>query len=105
MSYKSPIEIIQTQMQTHVEDTIYQSVMKVGVTVDKDELLKALTYDRQQYQNGYADRDREIARCKDCVHRGKVEKCVLAAIAAEKGYPIFMLDNRGEWYCADGERK
>ena len=103
MSYKSPIEIIQTQMQTHVEDTIYQSVMKVGVTVDKDELLKAMAYDRQQYQKGYADRDREIVRCKDCVHRGKVEKCVLAAIAAEKGYPLFMLDNRGEWYCADGK--
>ena len=47
----------------------------------------------------------EIVRCKDCVHKGKVEKCVLAAIAAEKGYPLFMLDNRGEWFCADGERK
>ena len=47
----------------------------------------------------------EIVRCKDCVHRGKVEKCVLAAIAAEKSYPLFMLDNRGEWYCADAERK
>lgn len=47
----------------------------------------------------------EIVRCKDCVHRGKVEKCVLAAIAAEKGYPLFMLDNRGEWSCADGERR
>lgn len=47
----------------------------------------------------------EIIRCKDCVHRGKVEKCVLAAIAAEKDYPLFMLDNCGEWYCADGKRK
>lgn len=47
----------------------------------------------------------QVVRCKDCVHRGKVEKCVLAAIAAEKGYPLFMLDNRGEWFCADGERK
>ena len=47
----------------------------------------------------------DIVRCKDCVHRGKIEKCVLAAIAAEKDYPLFMLDNRGEWYCADGERK
>ena len=50
-------------------------------------------------------RQPEIVRCKDCVHRGKVEKCVLAAIAAEKNYPLFMLDNRGEWFCADGERK
>lgn len=46
-----------------------------------------------------------VVRCKDCLHRGKVEKCVLAAIAAEKDYPLFMLDNRGEWFCADGERK
>ena len=44
----------------------------------------------------------DIVRCKDCVHRGKVEKCVLAAIAAEKDFPLFMLDNHGEWYCADG---
>lgn len=44
-----------------------------------------------------------LVRCKDCVHRGNAEKCVLAAIAAEKDYPLFMLDNRGEWYCADGK--
>ena len=50
-------------------------------------------------------RQPEIVRCKDCVHRGKVEKCVLAAIAAEKNYPLFMLDNRGDWFCADGKRK
>lgn len=47
----------------------------------------------------------DIVRCKECVHRGIVEKCVLAAIAAEKNFPLFMLDNRGEWYCADGKRK
>lgn len=47
----------------------------------------------------------DLVRCKDCVHKGKVEKCVLAAIAAEKSYPLFMLDNRGEWFCADGERR
>ena len=43
----------------------------------------------------------EVVRCKDCIHRGKAEKCVLAAIAAEKDFPLFMLDNHGEWYCAD----
>lgn len=44
-----------------------------------------------------------VVRCKDCVHRGKSEKCVLAAISKEKDFPLFMLDNRGEWYCADRE--
>lgn len=47
----------------------------------------------------------ELVRCKDCVHKGKVEKCVLAAIAAEKGCPLFMLDNCGEWFCADGKKR
>jgi len=47
----------------------------------------------------------QIVRCKDCVHNGKVEKCVLAAIAAEKDYPLFMLNNCGEWFCADGKRR
>lgn len=46
---------------------------------------------------------KEIVRCKECIHNGKVEKCVLAAIAAEKNWPLFMLDNRGEWFCADGK--
>ena len=47
----------------------------------------------------------KIVRCKDCIHRGKSEKCVLAAISEEKDYPLFMLDDRGEWFCADGERR
>lgn len=46
-----------------------------------------------------------IVRCKDCIHRGKSEKCVLAAISEEKDWPLFMLDNRGYWFCADGKRK
>lgn len=36
------------------------------VDVDRDELLKALQYDRHQYEKGYADRDAELVRCKDC---------------------------------------
>ena len=47
----------------------------------------------------------EIVRCKDCIHRGKSEKCVLAAISEEKDCSLFMLDNRGEWFCADGKRR
>lgn len=67
MSYQSPIEVFQTQMQNQIVGEIYKAVMKVGVNVDKDELLKALQYDREQYQKGYNDRDSEIVRCKDCI--------------------------------------
>ena len=46
----------------------------------------------------------KVVRCKDCIHRGKSEKCVLASISEEKDYPLFMLENRENWFCADGER-
>lgn len=46
----------------------------------------------------------EVVRCKNCIHNGNAEKCVLAAIAAEKDWPLFMLDNCGEWFCGDGKR-
>ena len=46
-----------------------------------------------------------LTMCKNCKHRGNADKCVIAAIAKEKDYlyPISMLDNRGEWFCADGQ--
>lgn len=47
----------------------------------------------------------ELVRCKDCKHRGNSEKCVLAAISEEKDFPLFLLDNRGDWFCGDGEGK
>lgn len=68
MNYQSPIELIQTQMEGRLIGTIYEAVMNVGVNVDKEELLKALQYDREQYQKGYKDRDDQLVRCKDCKH-------------------------------------
>lgn len=49
--YKSPIEMIQSQMQMQVEDYIMKAIMKLGINVDKKELLRALEYDRNQYNN------------------------------------------------------
>jgi len=96
MSYQSPIiEVIQTQMRNQIEGEIYKAVMNVGVNVDKEELLKALQYDREQYQKGYKDRDDQIIRCKDCKHHGKV------ACSARAG---FTYPTQDDWFCADGER-
>lgn len=53
--YKSPIEIIYGGMQTRLEGEILLAVQQVGVNVDKEELIKALDYDRKQYEKGYAD--------------------------------------------------
>lgn len=38
------------------------AVQRVGVNVDKDELIKALQYDRGQYDKGYADGYKEAIR-------------------------------------------
>ena len=48
--YKSPIETmiadIQHQIAEQQDEEIYKAVVSVGINVDKDELLRALQYDR-----------------------------------------------------------
>lgn len=58
--YESPIEKTITDIQSQiikqdVEHLMYSVNQSVGYNVDKGELLKALQYDRKQYQKGYAD--------------------------------------------------
>ena len=53
--YKSPIDIIYGQIETQLEGDVLRAVQKVGVNVDEHELLRALQYDRNQYNQGYAD--------------------------------------------------
>lgn len=57
--YESPLsriyEEIQTKIIEHEENQILQAVQNCGITVDKEELTRALMYDRQQYEKGYAD--------------------------------------------------
>lgn len=57
--YKSPIQLVTDNinyaMRAKIDDTIYQAVLRCDVAVDKDELVKALTYDREQYDKGYSD--------------------------------------------------
>lgn len=53
--YESPIDLIQNEMEIYVEGEILKAVQKVGVNVDKEELLRALAYDREQYNKGYRD--------------------------------------------------
>ena len=51
--YKSPIDLIIGEMQTQIDDDIVKAVQAYDICVNKDELIKALNYDRGQYQNGY----------------------------------------------------
>lgn len=55
MSYKSPINIIQEEMRTKFDNDVLESVINVGIKVNKDELIKALKHDRNQYLQGYEE--------------------------------------------------
>lgn len=57
--YQSPIDVIVGKMQTKFENGVLEAVQKQGIFVDKEELIKALQYDRCQYERGYADGLRE----------------------------------------------
>lgn len=58
--YESPISKIMGEIQQQIirddeNHLLYQVEQSVGYFVDKEELIKALNYDREQYQKGYHD--------------------------------------------------
>ena len=53
--YESPIKLIMGEMQTQVEENCMMVVQSYGFDVDKNELVKALEYDRGQYDKGFHD--------------------------------------------------
>lgn len=53
--WESPIYQYTTDIQTKIENDIMTCVASYGIDVDKEELLKALAYDRDQYDKGYTD--------------------------------------------------
>lgn len=55
--YESPITLIRKEVEnaynSWVEDNVFKMISSLDIKVDKDELVKALKYDRQQYERGY----------------------------------------------------
>lgn len=57
--YNSPVtifeNIVKQEMQEKENAIIAEIKSQIAVEVDKDELIKALRYDRHQYEEGYED--------------------------------------------------
>ena len=53
--YESPINIIISKLCTKLESDCVKSVQRYGFDIDKEELAKALNYDRKQYEKGHTD--------------------------------------------------
>lgn len=62
--YQSPITELYKEIDYKIreehEKQIFEAVQNVEISVDKEELIKALKYDRDQYRKGFADAKREI---------------------------------------------
>lgn len=74
--YILPIQAYYAAKEKELEGAVIRAVESVDIHVDREELLKALQYDRGQYQKGYdagfADGFCEtlhVVRCMDCVYR------------------------------------
>lgn len=98
--YKSPIEVIYGQTMKTMDDDIFRAVCSYDINVDRDELIRALKYDRDQYNRGYEDGKRDaladLVRCKDCIYNEKAT-CMFSSFCNPHYRP--------EYFCADGERK
>ena len=56
MSYESPIMVFSREkLREMQDDAVFTAILEIGVKVDKDELIKAIEYDRDQYDKGYQD--------------------------------------------------
>lgn len=72
--YESPIEVVvdntTTEVVKRIDECICRIVQRYAVNVDEEELIKALKYDRGQYEKGYSDGIKEFAeRLKEMMRK------------------------------------
>ena len=119
--YESPIQIIYGEVQMQLEDGIMKAVQSYDIQIDKDELIKAILYDRDQYNKGYSDgrraRENEIINCYDCryyapCYREERElsfgKCICPLLLSKVVGLNATVDSiivDGMFYCGYGKRK
>lgn len=53
--YDSPIKVMFGQMETQIDNKIMKAIQQLNIEIDKEELVRALQYDRNQYDRGFAD--------------------------------------------------
>ena len=106
MSYQPSIELVLSDFETQVENDMVKCVQRYGFNVDREELRRALMYDRRQYDKGYADgkadAEGKIIHCKDCRHLGEVFPSTQFGHTAECWHwmqPVLLED-----WCSRGEK-
>jgi hypothetical protein len=77
------------------------------VTVDKDELLRALKYDRDQYNRGFNDgimaAADELVRCKDCKYSIRAWECTEKPCLCTRS--MYGGNHKPDHFCSYGEKR
>lgn len=106
-AYKSPIETIWSDIEhdyvERFDQMVLNAVQSVGIRVNKEELVKALAYDRDQYRKGWEDRDSELVRCGECRYGDAEMYSNPESIGCE--YHEYTCINDVDDYCSHGIRK
>ena len=98
--YKSPVEVwvknysdaIMEEYNKQQDEHIYKCIIETGVNVDKEELIKAMQYDRGQYRKGYIDGINDFAeKFRNRIDTGFTEYSV-ALTFSQMGIHRMMLD-------------
>ena len=111
--YESPITLLEgiiKQITEQRENGIYMQIVdQFGVEVDKEELIRALQYDRDQYNKGYRDgkaaAEDELVRCKDCKHWEECEGVCLKIYSDGAVSPYAWQYRKPDDFCSYGEKK
>lgn len=112
LGYESPIQMLTNQFASEIskkaDENIWEAVVKTEVVVDKDELVKALQYDRDQYEKGYINgynaglnADKWIGvddRLPDKATYDWVLVNILFTECGEYGIPMIAEHRNGEWW-------
>lgn len=62
IGYKAPIDVLMGAVRDDFDGRIFRAVQMADIEVDRDELIKALQYDRGQYEKGYNDGGKVAAK-------------------------------------------
>lgn len=62
LDYQSPIMVIASEIRQEFENNVCKVVQNMGIKVDKEELVKALEHDREQYEKGYKCAEEKVGK-------------------------------------------
>lgn len=93
------INIYMQDVSAKIEEETLGVIKKMGVDVNKEELIKALNYDRQQYEKGYEDGKKDADRSAPKTYKEWVELECKFCRSHERGDTLY---ESADWDCGIG---